>query len=433
MKLRRLPMIVALATVAVFSGSSVAQSAPSPASATDDPLVSAFKQVSRNTQWTLTSSVKLQFNAYHTEGLYYSGDRIFISSVQVTTPTVKYSPAPAPNSGLTDRTAGAGIGHVFVADRTTGALIKDIVLSDPAAPDSYHPAGVDSDGTNLYIPEAEYRPYSNATIWKLDMTTLQPTKLFTVKDHIGGVIYDKATGDIIGQSWGSRRFYDWKTDGTQVNTWLNPEHYIDYQDCKYVGDEHQLCTGITGLNNAVVGTPGSTTTTGQKYEIGGADLLDMRGENPNSKRAYAATAQTAAGLTDEIASLRAAIASTRALIKKTNAKAASSTSVAAVKSYFWRNQARQFRLGVLSARLKRDIADQSVLPYIAAPQPSTIEHQVLFQILSPNFHTIFRNPSQWSMAGPNTIQFVAIPDDGDEANGQSILTYQATVPTQYIG
>ena len=86
-------------------------------------LADAFNGVDRNTNWQQTSKLKLNFPTFHTEGIAYSPDHIFLSAVQIIEPTVKF---PTPQNGF-DRTPGKGVGHLFVMDKA-GALQKDIVL-----------------------------------------------------------------------------------------------------------------------------------------------------------------------------------------------------------------------------------------------------------------------------------------------------------------
>jgi hypothetical protein len=248
------------ATTAVFAtatAASAVQSAPAP---TDDPLVQAFSNTTRSTAWTRTATITLDFPTFHPQATEVTGDRIFLSSVEIIEPPVRY---PEPVDGY-DRSPGRGVGHLFVLDRE-GHLLRDIVLGEG---DSYHPGGLDYDGKDIYLPVAEYRPNSAATIYKIDAKTYEVTKLFTVRDHIGGVVRDQETGHLIGQSWGSRRFYDWTPGGQQTRFWLNPSHFIDYQDCQYVAERKALRTGIAGLP----AQPGAVTG----YELGGAAMIDLR-------------------------------------------------------------------------------------------------------------------------------------------------------------
>ena len=77
-------------------------------------------------------------------------------------------------------------------------------------------------------------------------------------------------------SWGSRRFYTWKTGkraprgagpaGSFDSAWVpNPAFYIDYQDCHYQGVEYMLCGGV-GSYNTPLGS----------FAFGGLDLVDLK-------------------------------------------------------------------------------------------------------------------------------------------------------------
>ena len=91
-----------------------------------------------------------------------------------------------------------------------GHLQKDIVLGEG---DMYHPGGIDFDGTNVWVPVAQYRPDRSAIIYRVDAATLAVHKQFDVNDHIGGIVMDKPTGHLVGNTWGSRRFAEWDLPG----------------------------------------------------------------------------------------------------------------------------------------------------------------------------------------------------------------------------
>ena len=262
MNLRTASLVCAAATLVVSATSAAAlQVGPAHrAPERDDALVQTFENVSRSTVWTRTATLDLDFETYHPQAMEVVGDRIYLSSVEIIEPTVRY---PEPVDGY-DRTPGKGMGHLFVLDRD-GQLLKDIVISDG---NRYHPGGLDYDGEFLWLPVAEYRPNSSADIYRIDPTTYDVTKLFTVSDHIGGVVRDQETGHLVGQSWGSRRFYDWKVGGKQKGFWLNENHFLDYQDCEYVASRKALCSGVTGLP----AQPGAATG----YELGGLVMIDLR-------------------------------------------------------------------------------------------------------------------------------------------------------------
>lgn len=218
----------------------------------DEPLVAAFDQVTRGTVWTPATALDLDFNIFHPQSMEVVGDRIYISSVEIIEAPVRY---PVPVDGY-DRTPGKGVGHLSVLDRA-GKLLRDIKIADG---NRYHPGGLDVHGDSLYLPVAEYRPDSSADLYRVDLRTFKVTRLFQVDDHIGGVVLDEETGHLVGQSWGSRRFYDWTLGGRQKDFWLNPDHYIDYQDCEYVVSRKMLCSGIAGT-------------------IGGFVMIDLRDDH----------------------------------------------------------------------------------------------------------------------------------------------------------
>jgi hypothetical protein len=226
----------------------------------DSPLAAGLKSVTRSNTWTQVSALKLNFPTFHPEGLVVTEDRFYLSSTEIIEPTVKY---PVPVGGY-DRTPGKGIGHVFVIDRS-GQLLKDIVLGHDIV---YHPGGIDLAGDDLLVPVAQYRPDSTAEIYRIDIRTLRPTRLFGVNDHIGGIVYDPTRNRLVGNSWGSRAFYEWNRNGRQLAKYANPTNVLDFQDCQYVPPGKMVCGGITGLPQA----PGVTGS----YELGGVVLLDLR-------------------------------------------------------------------------------------------------------------------------------------------------------------
>ena len=226
-------------------------------------LARDFEAVDRSTTWSEVDRLHLDFPTYHPEGLVVTDDHIFLSSVEIIEPTQKY---PSPVDGY-DRTAGKGVGHLFVMDRQ-GHLQKDVVLGEG---DMYHPGGISYDGTDVWVPVAQYRPDSSSIIYRVDAQTLEATEQFRVPDHIGGIVRDETTGHLVGNNWGSRRFYDWTPDGRTTGSWANPSHVVDYQDCQYVADAKMLCGGVANLPQSP-----AAGGTGATYELGGMALVDLR-------------------------------------------------------------------------------------------------------------------------------------------------------------
>jgi hypothetical protein len=252
------------AAVAASAPTSAAEPAPhaserkAAATAPNGRLATAFAATTRSTAWRLAQRLPLRFPTHHPQGFALVDDRIFMSTVEIVEPTVRF---PAPVAGL-DRSPGKGVGHVLVLDRR-GNLIRDIVLGEG---DIYHPGGIDFDGTTVWVPVAEYRPGSRSIVYALDPTSLVAREAFRVDDHVGGVVRDPRTGRVHGVSWGSRTEYTWTTQGRELDARANPSHLVDYQDCAYVAVGKQLCSGVTGLPG-----PGGTT-----YELGGLALKDLR-------------------------------------------------------------------------------------------------------------------------------------------------------------
>ena len=190
----------------------------------DEPLVSAFEQVSQSTQWTLSKTIQPTWIPagvdYEQEGFKAYGGRFYIS--------------------VYDHTDNDG--HLLVIDGD-GSLVKDIAFVDG---DRTHAGGFDVYGGYAYVPLAVDSPNSSADILRINLKTFQVTNLFTVTyDHVGGVIYNPVTKTLVGQSWDSRTFYEWTLSGKQVDTWKNPTDYVGYQDCQHVSYDKMLCSGAS--------------------------------------------------------------------------------------------------------------------------------------------------------------------------------------------
>lgn len=221
------------------------------------PEAQAFTQVTRSTAWDLVDRIPLAFDTYHPQGMALVGDMIFLSSVEITEPTVRY---PEPVDGY-DRSTGAGTGHVFVLTRD-GGLVEDIEVGQGSI---YHPGGIDFDGQRVWVPVAEYRPNSASIVYSIDPDTYAVNEELRHDDHVGGVVIDRTTGQLNGVSWGSRTLFAWNQQGRLLRSTTNPDHMLDYQDCAYAGGGHQLCSGVTGL----------PTSDGGTFELGGLALTEL--------------------------------------------------------------------------------------------------------------------------------------------------------------
>src|SRR5262245_6988843 len=169
-----------------------------------DGVAERFPRVARSLDWTLVESVPVAFPTHHPQGMVKIGDRIYFSTVEILEATQPY---PELRDGL-DRSAGKGVGHLYEMD-LKGALLREVTLGEG---DIYHPGGIDFDGTQIWVPVAEYRPNSRSIIYRVDPKTMQATKVLTFADHIGGIVHDPVAHTLHGVSWGSRRFYRWTLD-----------------------------------------------------------------------------------------------------------------------------------------------------------------------------------------------------------------------------
>src|SRR6185436_13801282 len=160
-----------------------------------------------------------------------------------------------------DRDAGEGVAHLFKIDMA-GKLIAEITLSEGTI---YHPGGIDYDGTNIWVPVAEYRPDSRSVVYRVDPHTMKATEALRFADHLGAIVHNTDDGTLHGVSWGSRRFYRWKI-GASVRAGdagvaaepartLNASHYVDYQDCKYLVARRMLCSGTSDMRPSTATAP----------------------------------------------------------------------------------------------------------------------------------------------------------------------------------
>lgn len=240
-----------------------------PAEAPDSRVADRAMMLSRVTKWTPVAAIRIAFRTFHPQGMVRIGKNFYVSSVEIISAPRKLA---TPKDGHT-YDAGTGVGHLFKIG-PDGALLADLVLGEGPI---YHPGGIDYDGVSIWVPVSEYRPDSRAIVYKVAPETMTATIAFRVADHIGGIVHDLAGRRITGLSWASRRFYSWPvgTDGTVQQSVaapiVNPQSYIDYQDCHYAGARLMLCAGLAEYQ---VG-PDSPI-----FPLGGLDVIDLATHRP---------------------------------------------------------------------------------------------------------------------------------------------------------
>jgi len=201
--------------------------------------------LTRNSHWTEAGTIPVGFDAFHPQGMVKIGDIFFVSAVNKERRT----------------------GHLFKID-ASGRQIADMPLTEG---ELYHPGGIDFDGKDLWVPLAEYRPDSRAIIYRVDPATMKATEVVRVADHIGAVVRNTDDRTLHGVSWGSRRFYKWERDGAGAMTRAdNPSHYVDYQDCKYIGGRRMMCGGVADVRAAGA----------SPFRLGGLDVVSLADNRP---------------------------------------------------------------------------------------------------------------------------------------------------------
>lgn len=254
------------------SSTEAAPTAASPAQPEhrDNDTTRIFRLLGKNAVWTPVASITVNWPTFHTQGLVKIGQTLYVSAVEVLEPTRRDTAVTTDSlyDFSIDRTAGSGRGWLFKFT-LDGQLLGKVELTDG---DRFHPGGIDFDGKHLWVPVAEYRPNSASNVYRMDPESLAVEHVFSVPDHIGGIVHNRDGGTLNGVSWGSRRLYSWDLGGQahpgvpRASSWVpNPQFYIDYQDCHYQGIEYMLCGGVGGYSSPL----GSIA-------FGGLDLLDLR-------------------------------------------------------------------------------------------------------------------------------------------------------------
>lgn len=226
-----------------------------------------FSKLNAEVSWQLVDSVRLNFTTYHTQGLTKVGDFYFLSAVKVNRWPKKYTSV---QNGF-DRDQGDGVGYLFKLN-LDGTLADSIRLGKGAI---YHPGGIDFDGSAIWVPVCEYRPFGKSIVYRVQPETMQAAEITTLSDAIGAVAYNRQTNELTGMNFGSRVFYKWQinrnasgTHGRLLNPkgHINPHFYVDYQDCNYAGAGKMICSGLRAYKNA----------NGETIRLGGLELIDMK-------------------------------------------------------------------------------------------------------------------------------------------------------------
>ena len=192
-------------------------------SGVSDETTQTVAALDRRSIWTLLDELPLRADAHHPQGMVRVDGIWWVSTVDI------------------DNRQG----WVLALD-ADGSEVARVRVGDDVR---YHPGGMDFDGTALWIAAAEYRPNSSASIVRL-VPHGAPEKIFDVADHVGAVARCGTDGDLVGWSWGSRRFFRWTTDGMLVRQAANPSFFVDHQDAQWLSSGHLLCGGVAAVSLA---------------------------------------------------------------------------------------------------------------------------------------------------------------------------------------
>jgi len=155
---------------------------------------------------TLIRTTGLRADTHHVQGIDFDDRRLWVTSV--------------------DKDHHKGFLQEF--SLATGEHQRTVEVT---AGDRYHPGGMSRQGESLWMPVAEYRRDSSATLQKRSIRTLELEFEFAVADHIGCVA--AGPGVLIGANWDSRDFYIWDESGHLLRKLPNPAGNA-YQDMKFV-------------------------------------------------------------------------------------------------------------------------------------------------------------------------------------------------------
>ncbi|KAG9255679.1 uncharacterized protein F5Z01DRAFT_672981 [Emericellopsis atlantica] len=223
-------------------------------------------------------NVTLQGDTFEPEGMVLLGpSRLVVSSAEYVTPTEKYANGEWRNG--TDRTPGAGFGHLQVFDLSDdGAMLADASISAAGAWE-YHNGGIDYDGTRIVGVLGQRRPGSSGFVYAADLEGLAVEGLVHFAgDHMGAVVVDAERERVLGMNWGARKGYvfgigdrcEEKAAADRVVE--NKSYFVDYQDCKFLGraeeekrheDGLMLCSGVKTLGGR------------ERYVLGGLALVSV--------------------------------------------------------------------------------------------------------------------------------------------------------------
>lgn len=197
--------------------------------------LAALRHLDRGTRWHLDSSVEVQTDVGHPQGLMPWGEHWLVSTVH-----------------------GDGLGELLVVD-VDGDVQQRRDITDG---DRFHPGGISSERGRCWVPVAEYRPASTTTVVCID-AGLRTETAFGFDDHLGAVC-DLPDDTLLAVSWGSRTLYRLDHDGRVLDQRTNPNLFVDHQDLTVVDAGTVVATGL-----------GAVAAPDGRVQLGGLSLIDV--------------------------------------------------------------------------------------------------------------------------------------------------------------
>eukprot|EP01136_Pigoraptor_vietnamica_P040956 Opistho-1_new@13377 len=172
----------------------------------------------------LVGALQLDGELFHVQGLELERTRIWVTSV--------------------DEAARKAWLHAF--DRRTGKFLRRIELTDGAR---YHPGGISISGGSIWVPVAEYKPRSSATLIEIDADSLKIHRTLHVADHLGFVAASGET--LVAGNWDGRLLYVFDLKRSAPPRIVPNPSATRHQDMKFVGDQLVAGGAITPWSGAV--------------------------------------------------------------------------------------------------------------------------------------------------------------------------------------
>lgn len=176
---------------------------------------------------------------------------------------------------------GRGRAHLFECDIQGNTLRSAVLKSDHE--EEYHPSGMVLVDNTMFIALAQYLPETSATIIRFDLNNWRYENLFRIQDHVGLVVPNLDSEELLLGTWGSKEYYRTDLVGKIKSRHRTPcFDTMEHQDAQFIGAVSTSCVGDKQLEADTSkpnksGTPMmlATGVTAEGKEYFGLDLINM--------------------------------------------------------------------------------------------------------------------------------------------------------------